>query len=373
MRVSNDQEFVTPAELLAAARSLNPTYSESTLRFWRRQGLLPQAERINGKLAYPVYAVDQLRAIARWRARGVRNIDATKVALWVEGFPVPLDEIRRLLQAFFDSWAASIALFTEQPEDSGTPTPAIEATVREIAAMRSRSPLPEPMRKRRMKRQEREEALIFAALSLTGQAAEVAKRLQAASFLDRLLGLDRRRTAMKPLLTSADPLSLLRMADPERLRTGAFEADPEELEYARRLLQISLRYGGGFVALLVRDLGPSVRELFAMLMQATPPRMTGPLLGFAITSLAGAAHANRDEFDLPGVLRELQSEFALYELHQALEKASDQFVFRSGLREADRVALEARLRDEGKLPRPGELLRRDIRLRQTPANTAMGR
>lgn len=335
----------------------DPSYSESTLRFWRRRGLLPPAERVNGRPAYPAYAVGQLRAIARWRARGVRSIDATKVVLWVEGFPVPLEEVRRLLQVFFDSWAASIALFTEEPEHPGSATTAIEVSVREIAAMRSRSPLPEPMRKRRMKRREREEALIFAALSLTGQAGEAAKRIQAAPFLDRLLGLDRRRTAVQPLLAGADPLSLLRMADPARLRAGAFEADADELEYVRRLLQISLRYGGGFLALFIRDLGPSAQQLFAMLTEATPARMIGPLLGFAITSLAGAAHANRDTFGLAEALQELDPESALYEFHQALEKPSDQFVFRSGLREADRVELEARLRVEGKLPPVGELLR----------------
>ena len=281
LQVDHDHEFVTPTELLAVARELNPSYSESTLRFWRRRGLLPRTEWVNGRRAYPGYAVEQLRTIVRWRARGVRSIDATKVVLWVEGFPVPLDEIRRLLQAFVDSWAASIALFTEEPGHSET----VETSVREIAAMRSRSPLPEPMRKRRMKRREREEALIFAAFSLTGQAAEVAKRIHAAPFLDRMLGLDRRRTAVQPLLASADPLYLLRMADPERLHAGAFEADGDELEYVRRLLQISLRYGRAFVALFIRDLGPSARELLAMLTQATPPRMVGPLLGFAITSL----------------------------------------------------------------------------------------
>jgi DNA-binding transcriptional MerR regulator len=358
MWVSSDHEFVTPAELLAAARSIDPSYSESTLRFWRRRGLLPPAERINGRLVYPAYAVGQLRAIARWRARGVRSIDATKVVLWIEGFPVPLEEIRRLLQVFFDSWAASIALFTQQPQHPGTAAEAIEASVREIAAMRSRSPLPEPMRKRKMKRREREEALIFAAFSLTGQAAEAAKRIQAAPFLDRLLGLDRRRTAVQPLLASADPLFLLRMADPATLRTGAFEADADELEYVRRLLQTSLRYGGGFLALFIRDLGPSAQQLFAMLTEATPARMIGPLLGFAITSLAGTTHANRDKFDLAEALRELRPESALYGFHQDLEKASDQFVFRCGLREADRVELEAQLRVEGKLPPVGELLRR---------------
>ncbi len=294
----------------------------------------------------------------------MRSIDATKVVLWIEGFSVPIMEVRQILQLFYESWCASLASLTGGLEDPERATAAVEAAVHEIAGMRSRSPLPEPMRKRRMTRAERENALVFAALSLTGLAAEVAARVQAATSVDRLMGLDRRRTAVQPFLASADPLYILRMSDPERLRAGAFETDPAELEYARRLLQISLRYGRAFMELVAQDLGPSAGEMFDMLTDATPGRTIGPLLAFGTISLAGAVHANRNSFDVSAVLDELEPDVALWGFHQALERASDRVLFRSGLSEADRVQLETRLRAEGQLPPLGELHgRRDVRAR----------
>ena len=351
------RDWISPAELLEAARALSPSYSESTLRFWRKRGLLPHAMRVEGRWAYPRHAIEQLAAIHRWRCRGVRNIEVTTVALWIEGFPIPVAETRRLLQLFVTSWFEQVESIVGGADDPAVAAAALEQVSKQMASKRSRSPLPEPMRKRRMPKREREEALTFALLSLAGFASEVGARADSAAALDRLMGFDRRRKALAPFLAAEDPMFLARMADPAILAAGAFEADADELDYARLLLEITLRYGQAFAALLAADLGPGFVQLIEM-MRSTPPRAIGGLIGFGLCSLAGSAHAHREEFDLHEALRVLGDPDLLYDLHGDLEKASEQVLFRSNLSPEDRGPLEQRLRAEGLLPPPGQLLKR---------------
>lgn len=351
------RDWISPADLLEAARSLSPSYSKGTLSFWRKRGLLPHATRVEGRWAYPRHAIEQFAAIHRWRVRGVRDIEVTTVALWIEGFEIPVTEVRRLLQLFVTSWFEQMESIVGGADDPTVAAAALEEISKQMASKRSRSPLPEPMRKRRMPKREREDALTFALLSLAGFASEVGARAGSAAALDRLMGFDRRRKALAPFLAAEDPMFLARMADPAILAAGAYEADADELEYARLLLEITLRYGEAFAALIAADLGPGFVQMIEM-MRSTPPRAIGGLIGFGLCSLAGSAHAHRQEFDLHEALSLVGDPDLLYDLHGELEKASEQVIFRNNLRPEDRRQLEQRLRAEGLLPQPGRLLAR---------------
>lgn len=369
--------WISAGELLEVARSLAPWCTDSTPRWLRRKRLLPEPVRSRGQYWYPASAAELLRADTHWRERGVRDVEARRLLLWVQGFPLRLGDVRPILAQFVDGWVASTELLTgrlsadgtaprsdesagdlpgvllhlgtAEAMDSGNVIAAVEAAAAAVVSKRSLSPLPEPMRKRRMTRREKEQAVTFALLSLLHLAGAAAERAEGAAALDRMMGLDRRRKSVKPFLTTEDPLALARAADPERMRRGA-EASADELELARRFLRLGLELGPAFVALMAVDLGPSVEEMYAMLCE-TPAATIGPVVAFGITSLAGGFHDHREEVDVGQMLRDLDVPTVACELYESLEKPSERLAFRQALPPAARCVLEERLgREAQKVP-----------------------
>ena len=340
--------WMSAAELAAVATSLEPWCTSSTQRWLRRCRLLPTPTRIGAKYFYPSYASELLRADTRWRQRGVRDVEARRFLLWVEGFPLPLAEIRPLIVQVVDGWTAGsqelLSAMTGNAEDtssSAATIAAIEGVAAEIAAMRSRSPLPAQMRKRRMSRRDKEAAITFALLSLLNLVSAAAERADSAATLDRMVGLDRRRKNMKPFLLAEDPLSIARFVAPERLVSGA-SADADEIEVARRFLQLGFALGKPFVAVMALDLGPSIEGTWAMLNE-TPPQLFGPLSALGIASMAGAVSANREHIEVAALLADLELSTAVFELHQSFEKASERFAFRLALPSQQRELLDRQL------------------------------
>jgi hypothetical protein len=347
------EAWISAAELAEVARSLEPLCTASTPRWLRRRRLLPTPTQIGGRYFYPSYAAELLRADTRWRQRGVRDVEARRFLLWVEGFPLPLADIRPLIEQVVAAWVASsqdwVSTMTTSSDSfdaaDGAVTPdviaAIEAAAIEIASMRSRSPLPEAMRKRRMSKREKEAAISFALFSLLNLASAAAERAESAAAVDRMMGLDRRRKNMKPVLLAEDPLAVARFANPDRLVSGT-TADADEIEVARRYLQLGFTLGEAFVAVMALDLGPSVEQAWLMLRE-TPAQLIGPLSALGVASMAGAIHANRHDINVDWILDNLQLRTIVFELHQSFEKASERFAFRQGLPARQCVFLDERL------------------------------
>jgi len=197
------------------------------------------------------------------------------------------------------------------------------------------------MRKRRMSKCEKEAAISFALFSLLNLASAAAERAESAAAVDRMMGLDRRRKNMKPVLLAEDPLAIARFANPDRLVSGA-SADADEIEVARRYLQLGFTLGEAFVAVMALDLGPSVEQAWLML-QETPAQLIGPLSALGVASMAGAIHANRHDINVDWILDNLQLPTVVFELHQSFEKASERFAFRQTLPTSQRGFLDERL------------------------------
>lgn len=359
-------DWISASELKEVARSLEPWCTESTPRWLRRRGLLPAPVRIGGQYWYPVWAGALLRADTRWRQRSVRDVEARRLLLWVQGFPLSPADVRRILVQFVDDWISSSQLLmssfsgagalangdvsavairglpsdvaTSEPVDMANVMVTIEAAAAELISKRSRSPLPEPMRKRRMSRHEKQEAVIFALLSLLHLVEAAAERTEGPAALDRMIGLDRRRKSVQPYLTSEDPLAIARAADPERMRRGAAAAD-DEIELARRYIRLAIELGPADFVLMAKELGPAAEEMLEM-MRATAGAVIGPAVAFGLTSLAGAFHDHRAELDVEEVLRELNLSTVAWELHELLEKEGEKLTFREALSPAVRRRVE---------------------------------
>jgi hypothetical protein len=158
-----------------------------------------------------------------------------------------------------------------------------------------------------------------------------------------MMGLDRRRKNMKPLLLAEDPLAIVRFAEPNRLQSGATLTTDDEIEVARRFLQLGFLLGEAFVAVMAIELGPSIEHNWLMLQQHTPVRFIGPMCALGVASMAGAIHANRADIDVAWILDNLKVPTVVFELHQSFEKASERFAFRQALAPAERDVLDGLL------------------------------
>ncbi len=103
---------LTHATLLDRAASAGEPLALKELLRWRRQGLLPPAERVKGSwqekhLVYPPETEFVVLALCRLRHRFRTRAAALPLALWVEGFPVPLPRVHQALHALVNTWLRS--------------------------------------------------------------------------------------------------------------------------------------------------------------------------------------------------------------------------------------------------------------------------
>ena len=142
---------------------------------------------------YPPHTERQLRAAARWR-EGTRDFDAIKVALWAEGFPIPLETVRESLLSVVDQFAAALA------KEVGRFTPGgggalgdpkvlergLDAYAGELARLRSRQPF-KRKGKPRLTLAQRQRAFLFMLAPFFG----LDQLPEDAVFAERLYGIAR--------------------------------------------------------------------------------------------------------------------------------------------------------------------------------------
>lgn len=180
-----DDAWVDSHVLIDLAAEHGREITQRTLELWRYRGLLPRPQRRPGGRAvwlYPPSTARQLLRLLHWRERS-KTLDEVRVALWVEGFAIELETVRKALGEVVD--AATSAFRRELgPAESRSST--IDLLARKLAAMRSRAPIPRVVR---MRSGERARAYGYMLALVSGDRAELEQRKDDAMLLDRMLGL----------------------------------------------------------------------------------------------------------------------------------------------------------------------------------------
>jgi hypothetical protein len=239
--------WITTGELLAHARRHDPNLStarlERRLEQFRNQGLLPAARRIGQHGQQPVYGhpaetVKQLDALMLWR-RQEKNPDRLRVLLWIDGWPIDVDKVRRsfagvLRQMHVDATAAL-------QDMAGTRRDPITAAARDLASRRGKNAV--FPRRGRTPAATRAESVELLLRCFVGDTRPTINNQQAAAVL-RLLGEDPARAAVNdisPHSTGATAEDLL--PDPavfglEQLASMAASVTVDELLHARRDIKV---------------------------------------------------------------------------------------------------------------------------------------
>ena len=149
----------TQALLDAAARAGTPV-SERMLETFRYKGLIPRPQRTGYRgrapvWIYPADADAQLVRLLRWRSR-TKDVGVLKVLLWLDGFTIPLEDVRAALLGHLRQMNRAIEqAITSQahklgcdPADDEGRAAAVEELARVMAAKRGATPIPRRVRVR---------------------------------------------------------------------------------------------------------------------------------------------------------------------------------------------------------------------------------
>lgn len=114
----------TADDLIAAAREREIRVTETRLRRWQQEGLLPSPRRRGGgrgkgwKWYYPPRAREQLFALCDTLARD-RSFAVARWRLWWKGYPIAIEAIRSILNGEIESQKAfrrRVDEFTDNPD-----------------------------------------------------------------------------------------------------------------------------------------------------------------------------------------------------------------------------------------------------------------
>jgi DNA-binding transcriptional MerR regulator len=172
-----------------------------TLEYWRQKAILPKAERTgqDGKRptwTYPPGTLDQLAALLRLRTK-TKNPDLLRSALWFEGFPMEISDVRRSIAAVLREQLRLLTAEVAKHPSSGPggeaeEWTAIESLGRQVARKRGRQALP---RFGRQTSEDRERAAALALGLLLGNPAASERLDVDAHRLERMIGVDQGRRA----------------------------------------------------------------------------------------------------------------------------------------------------------------------------------
>lgn len=203
------------------------------LEYFVKLRLMPGAERVaqNGKqpiLRYPHDSAVRLQTILFWRSRRVPNSDV-KVLLWLQGFDVPLGEVRPLLAAWIDD---AIETVNRAMQRFG-----LAAVGEQLARARTSARHLAPPRLTRMTAPRRFQGML--ALLRVGAFGEPAGTAEEERAVEEVIGASRgrRRTGMSLPAWVTEPVSLKDLAaigSLPALRQAIITATDEELRTARR-------------------------------------------------------------------------------------------------------------------------------------------
>lgn len=186
-------ELDSQALFKAAARAGTPV-SERMLESFRYEGLIPRPRRAGQRgqtpiWAYPPGADAQLVRLLWWRGR-TKDTGVLKVLLWLDGFPIPAEDVRTALLSYLrqmnDTVEHAISSHAQKlgldPADPAGRTAAVEELARTMAAKRGATPIP---RRTRISAADRSHALALLVRTIglgeqvegTGAEGDAAERL----------------------------------------------------------------------------------------------------------------------------------------------------------------------------------------------------
>jgi hypothetical protein len=236
-----DDERLTAEQLLRAAKEAGFEVSERRLEDWRYRGLMPRPERVAspGKAPlwlYPAGAREQLIALCRYREK-TKDMDAVKVGLWFDGFPIDKPAVRDAIAAVLGRMRDLVErtlLEQAQRADEGRPLTqgeAIDKLAHRAAGKHGSRPSPRTIR---MPRSDRARGIAFMLRLFMGY--DLGNIESDAKFAEQAMGLSagRRGLPQRWLEWPAEELANLRsiIALPV-LIDAAQTATTEELARAR--------------------------------------------------------------------------------------------------------------------------------------------
>jgi hypothetical protein len=140
-----EEGWLTEEELLAMAADADFTAPELTPRKierWRKARLLPHPQLISlgrgqgMRSEYPPGTARQLLALCRHRRRFPHDLDAVRFALWYEGYPVLLDDVKQAIEQLVKPFQP---VFTPFAAEDADPLDAAEQMVKQAEPKLSRS------------------------------------------------------------------------------------------------------------------------------------------------------------------------------------------------------------------------------------------
>ena len=224
---------------------------ERRLEDWRGANLIPRPSKhgYDGRRPlwyYPPHSARQLEALVRWRQRS-RGLGAIATALWAEGFPMPVEQVRadvlQTLDAFERVMLEELARFAPEgtdpakiADDPERLREALDAYADELARMRSRFPV---KRRVRMKLSERKRAMSYWLALLHGLETNPAD----AVLVERVIGLSRGRSGRVggDIDWPAEESFPRNPITPRALKTAVAEADDETFLFVGAALESFLK------------------------------------------------------------------------------------------------------------------------------------
>ena len=268
------EEPIDARGLQAAAETCGETVTSRQLELWRYRGLLPRPVRQpggGGRWVYPPGTREQLRRLLYWRERA-GNLELIRIGLWIDGFAIELEGVRRALASFVDAWASMLA--RERPSETHDPLETIDVLARKLAGMRSRAPVPHVVR---MTLEERRRAYGYMLAVMFNFQTEIERRSGDAWLVERMIGLRSGRGGGLAAAIALESASerLARLPSPDKAAGVIADATGDEFEFVRRLVQMMTVWGPLLLPLVLDDAGAKA-EPFATLARDffadTPPR-----------------------------------------------------------------------------------------------------
>ena len=197
-------ERLTSGQLQDQARAAGFEVTARRLEDWRYRGLIPRPVRAGsvGKAPcwlYPSGAAEQLLALCRWRET-TKDLDAVRVALWIDGFPIDEQSVREAITSVLDGMRVKFeeALADEAKRVSAADSPVgpeagLDALAYRAAGVQGSRPTPRTIR---MRRAERARGISFLARLFMGY--DIEGQLEDAKFAERAMGISAGRRGPAP-------------------------------------------------------------------------------------------------------------------------------------------------------------------------------
>ncbi|HEV2974529.1 MAG TPA: hypothetical protein VGX69_05975 [Solirubrobacteraceae bacterium] len=340
-------DWIDGVGLIARAAEHGHQVTPRSLELWRYRGLLPRPHRRPGGRAvwlYPPGTARQLIRLLHWRQRATK-LDEIRVALWVEGFSVELDGVRKALAAVVDDIAGAVRRDLGSAADLSS---TIDLLAHRLADMRSRAPIPRVVR---MRREQRARGYGYMLALASGDAKEIETRAADAVFLERMFGL---RSGHGPGLTELSPLNdeivrLIPRLSVERVQTVLISAPDRDYEFVRLLARPLLLWLPVLLTVMRSTLGARGVALAdaAQEMLGDPP---AAVHGAIVIGMLVSLHAKApDQERLDELVRELSAGAIDAEMLKLVPTSLRRDVFR-GLAPEQRHHLLERVADADTTP-----------------------